>query len=382
MIGDMDLVRPLFLAGIRGAVVTQRWKPPRFSRFRRDAIDWVIDPWSEQELLVERLSAWAGRQKLPPVLFYQGDPELLMISRHRERLQEGFRFVVPSADLVEVLIDKARLGAVARTHDLPVPRAEVLAPGVSDLDLRALRFPVVVKPCRHMDELWRSVAGAAKALEVPDAGGLAELWGSLEARGATVMVQELIPGGETHVESYHVYIDDRRQIVAEFTGRKIRTLPRMFGESTAVTITDETDVKELGRKVTHALGLTGVAKADFKRDPEGRLWLLEINPRFNLWHHLGAVAGVNIPALVYADLTGTPRPPIGPVLIGARWCKPWKDVVAAREDDIPVHRWLRSIVGYEATSSFAFDDPLPMLGVAMRTVRDPLKRLVNRTKHR
>src|SRR5215470_19812901 len=40
--------------------------------------------------------------------------------------------------------------------------------------------------------------------------------------------------------------------------------------------------------------LTGVAKPDFKRAPDGRLLLLEINPRFNLWHHLGAVAGVNL----------------------------------------------------------------------------------------
>ena len=40
----------------------------------------------------------------------------------------------------------------------------------------------------------------------------------------------------------------------------------------------------------------------------GRLHLLEVNPRFNLWHHPAAVAGVNLPALVHADLTGAPRP--------------------------------------------------------------------------
>ena len=62
--------------------------------------------------------------------------------------------------------------------------------------------------------------------------------------------------------------------------------------------------------IVERLALTGVAKLDFKRDPQGNLRLLEINPRFNLWHHAGAIAGVNIPALVYADLAGLPRPPV------------------------------------------------------------------------
>ena len=57
-----------------------------------------------------------------------------------------------------------------------------------------------------------------------------------------------------------------------------------------------------------SFGLTGVAKLDFKRDRSGKLHLFEINPRFTLWHHAAAIAGVNIPALVYADLTGAPWP--------------------------------------------------------------------------
>ena len=89
------------------------------------------------------------------------------------------------------------------------------------------------------------------------------------------------------------------------------------------------------------IGLTGVAKLDFKRDPQGKLRLLEINPRFNLWHHPGAVAGVNIPALVYADLTGSPRPAATRVKAGVRWCRPWKDFPAARAAGVPLTTWVR-----------------------------------------
>jgi len=128
------------------------------------------------------------------------------------------------------------------------------------------------------------------------------------ALGQDVLAQELVPGPETRIESYHVYVDRSGTIAGEFTGRKIRTLPATCGHSTALEISDAADVRAEGRALAEKLDLRGVAKFDFKRGPDGRLHLLEINPRFNLWHHLGAAAGVNLPAMVYADLTGLPRP--------------------------------------------------------------------------
>ena len=109
-----------------------------------------------------------------------------------------------------------------------------------------------------------------------------------------------------------------------------------YGHTTALEITDAADVRRQGRDIVERLALTGVAKLDFKRDPQGNLRLLEINPRFNLWHHPGALAGVNIPALVYADLAGLPRPPAMPAKAGVRWCRLWKDFPAARAAGMPL----------------------------------------------
>ncbi|WP_040637959.1 ATP-grasp domain-containing protein [Microvirga lotononidis] len=111
-----------------------------------------------------------------------------------------------------------------------------------------------------------------------------------------LMVQEAIPGPESRIESYHVYVDQTNATAAEFTGRKIRTFPLSCGHSTALETTDCADVRALGRDIVQKIGLRGVAKLDFKREPNGELHLLEINPRFSLWHHLGAIAGVNMPA--------------------------------------------------------------------------------------
>src|SRR6266568_1238341 len=301
VLGDADLLRALGLAGIPCAVAAEPGSPPRYSRFARVVLDWA-DAWEQPVELLELLERFAAGQREPPVLFYEEDRDLLLLSRHRERLRRHFRFVMPEAALVEKLVDKCRFQALAQR---------------------------------------------------------------LAAAAVPVLLQQLIPGPETRVESYHVYVDERGETVADFTGRKIRTWPPAYGDSTALVITDAPDVAALGRDVVGRLGLRGVAKLDFKRAPDGRLYLLEINPRFTLWHHLGARAGVNIPALVYADLVGLPRPRVAQARAGVRWCRPWRDVAAARAAGVPFRTWLPWALRCEAKRVVAWDDPLPLLGAVL-----------------
>jgi predicted ATP-grasp superfamily ATP-dependent carboligase len=196
---------------------------------------------------------------------------------------------------------------------------------------------------------------------VDGAEALQALWPRLAAADLDLLFQEAVPGPESRIESYHVYVDGQGTIVAEFTGRKIRTFPLSCGHSTALETTDALDIRTLGRDIVRKLDLRGVAKFDFKRGPDGRLHLLEINPRFSLWHHLGAIAGVNLPALVFADLMGLPRPPGRTARVGVRWCKPWTDVRAARACGMPASAWLLWSLRCEAKSSVAWDDPMPLL---------------------
>src|SRR5207253_2525358 len=247
-------------------------------------------------------------------------------------LAKWMRFTIAEEYLVERLVDKARFIELAQRTGLPVPRSVTLRPGANGgpLDLE-IEFPIILKPVTRRDREWRPIAGAAKALEVESPAQLHELWPRLTEVGIELVAQELVPGGEDRIESYHAYVDERGAVAAEFTGRKLRTLPRRLGDTTALQITDEQDVRDIGRRCMRMLNLRGVAKLDFKRAPDGRLFLLEINPRFNLWHLPGAVAGVNIPATVYADLAGRPRPVAGPVNAGVTWSVPWKDMRAARE---------------------------------------------------
>jgi D-aspartate ligase len=368
VLGDMDLVRPLGLGGIRCAVVASEDSWLKHSRYTARILPLDTSGTSEDEL-VDALVAFGASEIQPPVLFFEQDAHLLMVSRHRHRLARVFRFSLPNAEFIEQLVDKARFQQLAQAMELPVPHARVLRPtpdsSAPDLDLR---YPIVVKPLTRW-ESWASIEQGGKAIQLDRGDDLTALWPIFTAAGLDLLAQELIPGPESCIESYHVYVDEQGKVAGEFTGRKIRTLPATYGHSTALTITDSrgeaADVVALGRDVATRIGLRGVAKFDFKRAPDDTLHLLEINPRFNLWHHLGAVAGVNLPALVYADLTGRERPRASVARPGPCWCRLDKDRQAAREAGISSLRWLSWAVRCEA-SPINLDDPMPFLKPKLR----------------
>jgi predicted ATP-grasp superfamily ATP-dependent carboligase len=361
--GDMDLVRPLGLAGISCVVAGAPGDPVFHSRFTRKELSWE-DNEPQAENRVDALIRYGAAQPEPPVLFYQSDSQLRLVSRYRNRLAETFRFVVAEPGLVEVLLDKARFQEFAERWNLPVPAARRIHPTDNDPGEIDLHFPVIVKPVEHAEPdavSWKMIAGSHKALLVETPETLRGLWPRFVAADLNLLFQEAVLGPESCIESYHVYVDQTGAIAAEFTGRKIRTLPVSCGLSTAVETTDAADVRVIGRDIVQKLDLRGVAKLDFKRSAEGKLYLLEINPRFNLWHHLGAIAGLNLPALVYGDLTGVPRPVALSARAGVRWVSPWADMQAAQESGISITAWLWWLLHCEAKAGVAWDDPMPVL---------------------
>jgi predicted ATP-grasp superfamily ATP-dependent carboligase len=352
------MVAPLVLAGIGCAVVAPPGDPVRYSR-RVDVVGWA-DPRVDPGALLELLLTWGASQEQRPVLFYQSDHHALFVSRHREELAVVFRFIVAEEALLEDLLDKLRFRELAERLDLPVPVSQVLDPRVASPGDLVLRPPVLIKPSSRSDESWVELEPAGKAIRVSSSSELMTLWPRLVRFGSSVLLQQLIAGPETCIVSYHVYVNVAGQVVTEFTGRKVRTKPVEFGRSTAVTITDSAGVKEVGRQIIGRLNLRGVAKLDFKVDPVGRLWLLEVNPRYTLWFHPAALAGVNVPAMVWADLVGDIPPPAQTVRPGVNWCSPW-DLQAARLAGLSSFQWLRWARHCEARSMMDWRDPRPFL---------------------
>jgi predicted ATP-grasp superfamily ATP-dependent carboligase len=374
----IEVVRSLAMEGIPVGVVTPTGDPARWSRYARTVMtwDWMLPAERHDEALADRLVRFARQQPSPPVLLYCSDQSMVFVSRHRDRLAEGFRFVVPEAGLVEAMEDKARFAALAAAHSLPVPPTVVLdrcRPEPHD-EVLGLGMPIIVKPTAR-DRTWVTAVGcSAKAVRIETEEQLLAFWPRLCGLSKPAIAQESIPGPETSVVSYHVYVDESGEIAGEFTGCKIRTIPIEYGHTSSLTITDDPEVARLGRQVCRTLGLRGVAKIDFKYGPDRRLYLFEINARLTLWAHPGARAGVNLPAIVYADLTGLPRPACGRTRSRVDWVHP-KDVLAARAHGISTARWMSWVWHTRpVTGVWKWDDPGPLLGMAAVRLKEAVLR--------
>src|SRR5205085_1964639 len=197
VLGDIDLVRALGLARIPSTVMAPPGSPARYSRHARARFPWH-NAWETPEQLVDVLVRFGQSQPEPPVLFYQEDRTLLLVSRYREQLREAFRFVVPDAELVEQFVDKSRFQQLAARVDLPVPAARVITPGDplpgSEFDIP---FPIALKPLVRIPARWLPLAGAGKATSVASLGELREMWPRIMAANLPLLAQELVPGAET-----------------------------------------------------------------------------------------------------------------------------------------------------------------------------------------
>lgn len=354
LVGDDDMVRALGLGGLGCALVAQPDNAARWSRFVTRVID------VRREDLLEALLDHAAAQDEPPVLYLQTDDGLLFADRHRDALGAAFRMALAPHDLLTTLLDKERFQQHATRLGLRVPRA-VAVNGTTPDELAELRPPLIVKPALRSDDWLSAGGGDAKALPVADEEAWARMHPKLAGVGGNLLVQELVPGDENRVESYHAYVSVGGVTLGEFTGRKLRTWPARFGSSTALETTDAPDVRAFGREVVERLGVTGPVKLDFKRAPDGELWLLEVNPRFTLWAHLGAVAGVNLAALAYADLTGRDPHVNGAARAGVSWCHPARDAAAVRAGGGSMLGWARFALRCDARSGTQLDDPMPAL---------------------
>jgi predicted ATP-grasp superfamily ATP-dependent carboligase len=236
----------------------------------------------------------------------------------------------------------------------------------------------VLKPATRThwfgSHIQREIVGShQKAIRVESREALDRILPHVATYPSAFILQAAIEGGEDQVLSYHAYVR-AGVVVADFTGRKVRTSPRTYGISTCVEITDDEAVRRLGRQILERLEFSGVVKLDFKKDAAGgRLFLLEANPRFNLWHHPGAVAGVNLPFIVYRDLLepGSVQPGSFRARPGVRWMAARHDLRALAEyraaGEVGVFDWLRQLATSSITEDLYWQDPLPGLAVLARS---------------
>jgi predicted ATP-grasp superfamily ATP-dependent carboligase len=346
-------------------------------------LDFVRGPGLDRGRALRFYEALGERLGPRAVLVPTGDPNVLFIARNRAALSRHFRFVVPDVELLEAIASKRRLVGIAESHGLPVPPT-ILPADRAELEasIENLRFPVVIKP--EFSNLWRSREaahlglGRTKAIPVDSGSDLLRRYADLAKLDSRLLVQQLVIGPDENHVDYHAFVDSGGTVRAEFVGRKLRLAPAHYGMGCYVESVHADDVSELGRDILHRIGYRGMANLNFKRDArDGKLYLLEINPRFSIWTGLDVACGVDFPYYYYRAALGEPFTAPRRYPAGRRWWDPVADLrsmrVYTRDGTWSWVRWLGTVARPSTNAVFAWDDPGPAWETLKRSLRHRLE---------
>ena len=316
----------------------------------------------------EAWTAWLDAGPGEGVLIPCGDLGLEYLARNRARLEGmGYTPIEMCDDVTLAMLDKERTNELARACGVDVPRTRrVRTREEATAVAQDFEYPCAVKPCDSYR--FRAIFGQ-KAFVVSSAAELEAAFDRILPSEMEVIVTEIItgPGGERFGYcSYYSYLDADGEPLFHFTKLKPREYPLVFGGGTYHVSKWDPEVAEVGLRFFQGVGLRGIGNVEFKRDGrDGRLKLIECNPRITAADRLVQLAGLDLSYLAYRRALGLEVEPFGSFRDGVREWYPYGDFLAFRDARrqglATTTAWLRSVAYRQCFPFFDWRDPGPTL---------------------
>lgn len=293
-------VRELGRSGIPVLGVSHQLQCGNVSRYLAGSIV-LPAPESRLAALLGRFSGSTER----PVLMPTSDQDVDFLIGNAEALSTQFAMQASYADgTAGRIMTKASFYALCGKHGIEMARwFEVERDQLRSLG-EDIAFPCLIKPSR-IHEIKHAMNGR-KGWVARTAKEFATLARKIPCGDYALIVQEIVPGPESEITLYCSYFDRGGEPRQSFTCRKLRQYPPGFGSASLVVSADLAETRELSEGLLRAIGYRGIAATEFKRDPrDGRLKIIEINPRPSLWFSVSTAAGKYLALAAYHDLAET-----------------------------------------------------------------------------
>ncbi len=232
----------------------------------------------------------------------------LLADARQEFLEAGIRVVVSSPDVVEICFDKWKSMRFFSELGISCPRSWLtLESARGAIAAGELTFPVVVKP------RWGS---ASIGIEYPrDIRELELVWelahhklkrtilaavSDADARHS-VMIQQYLPGVEYGLDVINDLQGSYRTTVVK------QKLAMRAGETDRARVVEHPRLMAEGRRLAERLRHVANLDCDFF-EHDGKLYGLEMNPRFGGGYPFSHIAGLDLPRAIVGWLRGDPVP--------------------------------------------------------------------------
>lgn len=228
----------------------------------------------------------------------------------------GIGTLLPSRAQLD-LRSKLHLAELGEQVGIPVPKTVVISdPSELYTVHERVPYPLVVK----------GVFYGAKIVATLDEA-FAAYHDVLARWGGPVLVQERVRGQEIDVAAVG---DGEGGLVGAVAMRK--TLLTDKGKGWAGVAIKDPDALDLAHRFLAASRWRGPCEVEVTRDPDGRTWLLEINPRFPAWIYMSVAAGPNLPWLALQAALGRPVTPVRDFRAGTMFVRISLDQIANLAD--------------------------------------------------
>lgn len=215
-----------------------------------------------------------------------------------EKARRFYELCMPDPDIVLQMLDKTQADSIARRNGLFVPETQT----VDSLEqlkrtVGSVPLPAIVKPtgwfARGRDYF--------KAIICETEAELFETGTKAIENGATILIQQYIPGGDESVEVYMFYRSRDGKTIHGCTGEKIRQVPPETGSMASGRSVWLPHVAEMSEEFLKRIDYRGLGGIEYKRY-NGNSYFIEMSVRPEGFNQLAVKAGVDLPWLAYQDM--------------------------------------------------------------------------------
>lgn len=297
------------------------------------------------------------------IIFPNSDEMVYVLSKYKNILEEFYRIPTPGWEVIQNVYIKKNTYQLAEKNGIPIP-VTYYPDSLEDLVELSLNYPLVIKPSIR-DNFYSKVK--IKAFRINNKEELVKIYEYVCSiiEPSEVLVQELIPGGPSHLYSFCPFFKNG-EVITSIMARRTRQHPMDFGHaSTFAELVDIPEIQKIAEKFLGLINYYGFAEVEFMQDPrDGNYKLIEVNPRVWGWHTIAIASGVDLPYLLYQDMIGEEidvRLPIDHL----KWVRLITDVPTVLSEIIRgrlrIRDYLESMKGKKEFAVFALNDPLPFL---------------------
>ena len=290
-------------------VVTRRGDAAGYSRYLRKTL---LFPTSEMYAAPDKFLEFLEKEvPAGSVVIPAGDPPMLWISMHRQKIRERYLVHCLREGLAESILNKnTQIEMLESTGvDFPVTLFGIDGDtGGGQFDNRekllAMDWPVIIKPtvAEYVRHIGKNVILRSRAEADSFVAKHAAILSHLQA-------QEFIPGDDRHLWVCNCFFDEHSRLKQAFTFQRLGLWPAHRGTTSyAISVANE-EVCALSQKIGRDWGFTGPGMFEFKYDERKSVYrYLELNPRLGQCNWFDCCCGIDNVWYLYLLSQGQPLP--------------------------------------------------------------------------